>query len=234
MPQTRTLQTAVLLALLTLTAGCQTTIGNYFGNRARDFGESFLVQAGLGLGLGVDVKAAGLLHLGGMATLVFLDGSVGWLYGEPRPAVDPGHFPLEGDVGLPFAPFRQGMLHQSYLFQRDHRYAHGCYGLLPALLSWTGTQVPIVSAHTWLWSDATRHESDFNGRYARWARVHAFDIEVGATVLIVGARAGFSPGEFLDFLLGWVGIDIAGDDVGGEEVPEPSPGEAEPQREAGK
>jgi hypothetical protein len=28
----------------------------------------------------------------------------------------------------------------------------------------------------------------------------------------VCARVGFSPGEFVDFLLGWFGIDIAGDD----------------------
>ena len=44
MPLTRTLRTAVLLALLMMSAGCQTTIGNYFGNRGRDFGECFGLQ----------------------------------------------------------------------------------------------------------------------------------------------------------------------------------------------
>ena len=29
---------------------------------------------------------------------------------------------------------------------------------------------------------------------------------------IVGAQIGFSPGELLDWLLGWFGADIAGDD----------------------
>ncbi|MCZ6689741.1 MAG: hypothetical protein O7H41_09070 [Planctomycetota bacterium] len=29
----------------------------------------------------------------------------------------------------------------------------------------------------------------------------------------MGARVGFSPGEFVDFFLGWFGVDIAGDDV---------------------
>lgn len=39
----------------------------------------------------------------------------------------------------------------------------------------------------------------------------AFDLEVSATVL-VGARIGFSPGEFVDFLAGLVGLDPRGDD----------------------
>ncbi len=43
--------------------------------------------------------------------------------------------------------------------------------------------------------------------------IHALDVEVGFTVL-VGARAGFSVGELLDFLLGLVTIDIADDDHG--------------------
>jgi hypothetical protein len=47
----------------------------------------------------------------------------------------------------------------------------------------------------------------------RGARIHAFDIEAGISALFVGVRVGFSPGELLDFLLGWFGIDIAGDDT---------------------
>jgi hypothetical protein len=40
----------------------------------------------------------------------------------------------------------------------------------------------------------------------------ATDLQLGATLLVVGARVGFNPLEFLDFLLGFVGLDIAGDD----------------------
>ena len=50
------------------------------------------------------------------------------------------------------------------------------------------------------------------GAVFRWARIHAFDIEASVYAGIVYARAGFSPGEFVDFLLGWFGVDIAGDD----------------------
>lgn len=42
--------------------------------------------------------------------------------------------------------------------------------------------------------------------------LHLWDVDVGATAFLVGCVIGFSPGEFLDFLLGWFGIDIAGDD----------------------
>jgi hypothetical protein len=38
------------------------------------------------------------------------------------------------------------------------------------------------------------------------------DLQVGATLLLVSARAGFNPLEFLDFLLGFAGVDIAEDD----------------------
>ena len=60
-------------------------------------------------------------------------------------------------------------------------------------------------------------------RRNRRAHIHLFDIEVRVHALIMSARAGFSPGEFVDFLLGWFGVDIAGDDRGLE--PEEKAGE---------
>ncbi len=43
--------------------------------------------------------------------------------------------------------------------------------------------------------------------------LHSFDLEVSAFVLVFGLDFGFSLGEFVDFLLGWFGVDIAGDDT---------------------
>ncbi len=40
----------------------------------------------------------------------------------------------------------------------------------------------------------------------------ATDLQVGATLLLVSARAGLNPLEFLDFLFGFAGVDMAGDD----------------------
>ncbi len=40
----------------------------------------------------------------------------------------------------------------------------------------------------------------------------ATDFQAGATLLLVSVRAGLNPLELLDFLLGFAGVDIAGDD----------------------
>jgi hypothetical protein len=42
--------------------------------------------------------------------------------------------------------------------------------------------------------------------------LHDFDFEAGGMALL-GITIGFSLGEFLDFLLGWFGLDIADDDT---------------------
>ena len=58
-------------------------------------------------------------------------------------------------------------------------------------------------------------------------------LDVGADVALgyVGAGVGFSPGEFVDLLLGFVGIDIAGDDAFGRPEP-PAEEPAVPKPEA--
>jgi len=43
--------------------------------------------------------------------------------------------------------------------------------------------------------------------------INLLDVDVGACVVPLAARVGVSPGEMLDFLLGWLGIDIAKDDA---------------------
>ena len=57
---------------------------------------------------------------------------------------------------------------------------------------------------SWLWSQ----QNFANNRYAQ---IHAFDVETEIG-LFVYLDLGFSPGELLDFLLGFVTIDIAADD----------------------
>ena len=47
--------------------------------------------------------------------------------------------------------------------------------------------------------------------------VHVADLGVSLVLVEVGASIGFSPGEVVDFLLGIVGLDIAGDDSFGRE-----------------
>ena len=57
-----------------------------------------------------------------------------------------------------------------------------------------------------------------------WDRVHAFDIDATVYAGVVFAGVGFSPGEFVDFLAGWFGLDIAGDDSEWKPQPESESG----------
>lgn len=58
-----------------------------------------------------------------------------------------------------------------------------------------------------------------------YSRIFSFhqltNFHVGGHAGVVGARVGFNPLEFLDFLLGFAGVDIAGDDPNGAPQPEP-------------
>ena len=74
------MRSSLLLLILLTSAGCQTTVGNYFANRGRDLGDCFPIQAGLGLGLGVDAKVAGLLHADAMLSFYNTGSSVGWVW----------------------------------------------------------------------------------------------------------------------------------------------------------
>jgi hypothetical protein len=73
---------------------------------------------------------------------------------------------------------------------------HACFGVLPIL------------------STAIARMSGGTTKLKGWGRTaaHLFDIEFGLALPGGGTIAGFSPGEFLDFLLGWFGIDLCGDD----------------------
>jgi hypothetical protein len=87
---------------------------------------------------------------------------------------------------------------------------HGCYSFFPWCISRVGPEEP--------WPDALPlrdHPAIFTGEALHLnprAHLHAFDVEASVYLGIVWAKAGFSPGEMLDFLLGWFGIDIGGDD----------------------
>lgn len=206
-----------LFSLPPLATGCQTTAGNYFANRARDFGECFMIRGGVSAGLGADVKVAGLVHAN--VGLASYDAMAGIAYGRRCRLYLIYEHPSESDLGLPLAPFKRGLLHLSSARPRDdYVYVeHSCYGLLPGLLSWVRPYKKYrgkgKEAWFWLWGPGPASDPALNPKaLVRWMRVHAPDIEVGATVLLLGVRAGFSPGEFLDFLLGWSGVDIAGDD----------------------
>ncbi len=71
-------------------SGCG-AFGNYLANRARDFGECFRVQVGLGFGVGGGVKVSGLVEagLGGGFAPYYFGG--GWVYGMRNTSRIPAH-----------------------------------------------------------------------------------------------------------------------------------------------
>ncbi len=231
------LQTGATLALLALSAGCQTTIGNYFGNRARDFGECFRLQTGFGPGVGVSVSAAGLVHVGLGAAAYPRSLGVGWKYGDGY-AFGLGEsgdgwdgvtdltaiFPLASLIHVVASPEIGHAPIMFFLFPphwetearpeptiRAGPMEHGCWLFLPGVVTVTSEPPDPEGDYSSgeiqvVWASEPRP-------HIRWRRVHAFDVEVSVFAIFTYVRAGFSPGKFLDFLLGWVGIDIAGDDI---------------------
>ena len=181
--------------------GCQTTVGNYLANRARDFGECFRLQVGAGKGVGAAVRAGGLVHAGLFLGRNSRNLGIGWVYGDGyafgagasgkrRSDKEGGFTILNFDFHEELVPRRGG---EEGLVLEEHF----CFGLLPAIFSSVDDRN--------LWSNQALKAS-------RRAHVHAFDIEAEVHALFLFTKVGFSPGELVDFLLGWFGADIAQDD----------------------
>ena len=233
-----------LFLIVALTTGCQTTVGNYFAERGRDFGECFRLQVGGGPGLGVCARVGGLLDIGLGVASYYREHGVGWHYGDGY-AFGLGetgdleewdvNFTILQPLAVIASPFLllgppdfHGGNPAWYFLAPPHWETKKTQGL-----DWKGTQASwaLIPAYLSLINDETAEGS--KGTDLLWsrqvtdvtrkARVHAFDVEASVYAGIVYARAGFSPGEFVDFLLGWFGVDIAGDDrlLSPEEVPFP-------------
>ncbi len=117
--------------------------------------------------------------------------SAGWVYGRPgQQLVAEDHFPLSV-VGSFAAPEREHV-HRLRLGPPEANLEHRCYLLFPGAL---------------------------NPGAAAKPDIHTLDVEAGFLALVAGLDAGFSPGEFFDWLLGlfkfdgsWTFLDPAGDD----------------------
>jgi hypothetical protein len=196
----------LLLALALALPGCR-----YLGNRTLDFLDQFRGSVGAGSVAGVRVRALGAVDTGIMMGMKPRAAALGWRYGTPlffheadgRVDADQAEIiKTTSIVGLEYATGR-------------YRSARTSAALLPGLFTWTDAtpdgyewQVPEEGndfrERRWIWNPETWRKN-------RYAQIHAFDIEAEVG-LFVYLDVGFSPGELLDFLLGFVGIDIAKDD----------------------
>ena len=209
-----------------LGGGCNTAVGNYFANRARDFGECWRAQAGIAVGFGAGVKALGLVDTGFGGGNWVSGLAVGVAYGEVFPQTEPETTPfvMQGSLLVFSATFRNNF--RGIYPRRDpvtgakepQRADYGVVraSIVPFLLSWRSfDNAESKSVDAWIWSPPPAADDGAlpPPRWWREARLHAFDVEAHACLGVLGVHVGFSPGEFVDFLLGWFGLDIAGDDV---------------------
>jgi len=201
--------TAALLLLVLFGSSC-----NVLANRGRDFLDQYQFAVGVTSGGGVRLNAGGVVHTG-LNIGIKPDGtSFGWKYGRPKTFYTPtADVTFDADQALLFKTTTVSGLNYA---QGSYRFGRESFFLLPALFSKVDAApreqirwyVPAegvgLQGHYWIWSrDAFEN--------ARAAQIHAFDFEL--EIGLVGYfTLGYSPGESLDFLLGFFGIDLAQDD----------------------
>jgi len=237
------MRTAWLLAgvvwLAVLASGCGTAAGNYFANRGRDFGECFRLEVNGAMGVGASAEAAGLLHAGlGGGTKPFWAGA-GWNYGTGHAFLAAPHRAAArgSSVSVPMNPIPVGdPLWVLHLRQAPpHHGVHSCWWLLPGFFGESIVSAGGGVSRAAMWSDAALREPTVIHAPAgadavdgvaidaerlrvvhRWNHVHAFDVSADVYLIFMQVGVGFSVGEFADFVLGWFGADIAGDDTAWE------------------
>lgn len=166
----------------------------YLAGRTRDLRDVVTLDFGVGFGLGIDGQLTDACHTG-------LGGGQYYVWQLGHPSLKGSDSALAGlqsnfawlahrSNGPLMAPDHQGWLWNAALWSAwfavpPHGYdARGDASVLP--LS------QCAEAPWW----------------------NAADVDVGLQLLPVSLRVGFRPGELLDFLLGWFGYDLLGDDGG--------------------
>lgn len=196
-----------LLCLLVLGGGCA-PVGRYFASRGGDLSDAVQFALG-GPAVGAHVEATFLLN-GGL-DLWKAYGDQGGTLGNFR-----GRVPGFGE----FAAYSILLFHargvDSDPLERDPDDA----GDFPPVHAGFPTH-----AHE-LGRAFEETPAPENLRLLRW-----LDVEVNAAA-ILGVRVRFSPGELVDFLVGWFGLDPGGDDLRGDDLrgdaSREAPVEAEP------
>lgn len=198
--------------------------------RMADLRDSGRMSLGVGLGLSADVKIGDLTH----PSLGLL--GVAAMYGWESRHIE-GRF-LEARISEPYATYwfkQRGFGWADALNDSGFRGAfeiHGYEVAVEAIKSGADDDPPEDLGVVWAgevlrgrlyagrWLPIPGRADDASPLFAFDS---ATDLQVGATLLLLQARVGFNPLEFTDFLLGFFGLDIAGDD----EQAEPPGGEAQ-------
>ncbi|MBM4042192.1 MAG: hypothetical protein FJ290_27155 [Planctomycetes bacterium] len=213
--------TALTLAgFALLAAGCARPAA-YWHNRWLDFTQCFTLQAGYGLGLDVELHVTDWVATGVGASLGVKYGCIG---GHPV-GEDTEHAGPDLHLGFPIRqlaylsvpePDIQGWppgLHPLLMTDIASRQAgFACPFVTPSgstppsyLLSGQRVTASVLFLNLVAFSES-------GGRRYDAKAADRFEMDIAATLLVPSFRVGFNPAEFLDFLLGWTTLDIAGDD----------------------
>ncbi len=204
-PAVRRCRLLLPLTLLLL-ASCQ-----YLGDRGMDFLDQFKIAGDAAVVGGARARHFGLYDTGLTFGLKPRATAIGMKYGVPL------FFNIKN--GLIDAD-QVAIIKGTHIYALD--YGKGAYqsswtsaAILPGVFTW-GDSTPdeyewvvpeegdVFDDVHWIWS-AEGFEQN------RYAQIHAFDVEL-ELAFILYFDTGYSPGETLDFLLGFIFIDIAGDD----------------------
>ena len=181
-----------MIAALVLLPGCA-GVGDYFVERGLDLSDALKFEL-LGPGIGGYVEVTPLAHIGIDAILAYGD------YGGAH-----GNFQSRVPDASEFAAYSLIVFHARGVHtdpagvdpNRDEDFPtpHGGFFIHGYQLGSAFSDHPGTPQYVW--------------------PLHWLDVEVDGAAFL-GMRIGISVGELADFLLGWFGVDIAGDD----EVPE--------------
>jgi hypothetical protein len=212
-----------ILPFVLLLAGCA-DFGAYMTDRGNDFLDCFKLQAGIGLLADAEVRVTDYVSFGaGIAA--------GTRWGiDGRDLVGFNEYSqLDIHVGLPFTPWIFWILPESMPGERREGTIQNYltdYNIRVGGMGWSRRTDKSILFFDMTAFERFRENEEIEIRegnlkpfFVKKERklIDALDVEVGATCGL-SARAGFSPGQFADFLLGWFGLDIAGDDTAGKDL----------------
>ncbi len=165
-----------------------TSVGCVSPGRLADLSDCARASVGVGRGVLVDVELGYLPHP-----------SIGWYVETERIGIDTRHLHgrwKEREFGFPFLCFLVPM-HEAH-----------------PLWSYLKDAQPSEDAdeHGYWLPPLTEGARTFHGIEPDWSFHNATDLKVGVTAGIISARLGVNPLEFLDFTLGFAGLDIGRDD----------------------
>ena len=184
----KALAATLLLATALLASGCAT----YVRDRVADAGDIFTVTVGTGIGV---TAKAGPIHTG-LGYGIDLYGLRGGEFGSFAPHAPEDEWPLSGDIAFIISAFGGFAPHADRAYARGKTFAS-------AYLDNPEKLLPLVDP-PWDWD-----EEWHSIIHPQWTQI---DLSLG---LIASVRVGFNPGELVDFVLGFVGLDLYGDDLSG-------------------